>query len=392
MSDLPPADAALQPSGSGPSHAGLEANNAGPRAPGAWLAAARREHGLTVEQVASQLNLAPRQVAALEADDYAALPGMVIVRGFLRAYAKLLKVDPAPLLALLADPSPAISTAPARQMAPSSFSQSRMPAMHGGAERSSKAPLVAVLAVVAVAAGASYALGWWPDALTRRFGQLRGAVLAGVGAAPQAGTVDANDAARAADVGSATGSVTGAGAAANADGNAPPQAVDAGKPANAAEPALTTTTTLSNPVAAPATGVTPAAATAAATAGATAAAPAAVMSAPAPVPTAAPSATTPSVTPAAGKPGVKPTAAADATAANPLVLHVQQDSWIEIKRADKSAIVSRLVKAGSIETFDIDQPVTLIVGNIAGVEASLRGAPLSLDAGAKGNVAKLRIE
>jgi cytoskeleton protein RodZ len=69
--------------------------------PGAQLAACRQERGWTVEQVASQLNLAPRQIVAIESDDYPALPGMAIVRGFIRAYAKLLKVDPVPLLAIL---------------------------------------------------------------------------------------------------------------------------------------------------------------------------------------------------------------------------------------------------------------------------------------------------
>lgn len=67
--------------------------------PGARLAAARAAQGLTVAEVAAQLRLAPRQVEALEADDYAALPGPVFVRGFLRNYARLLKLDAASLMA-----------------------------------------------------------------------------------------------------------------------------------------------------------------------------------------------------------------------------------------------------------------------------------------------------
>lgn len=69
---------------------------------GAQLAALREARGWTIEQVASQLNLASRQIHALEADNYAALPGMVIVRGFIRAYAKLLRVDPVPILSAIA--------------------------------------------------------------------------------------------------------------------------------------------------------------------------------------------------------------------------------------------------------------------------------------------------
>ena len=69
--------------------------------PGAKLATARSELGWTIEQVASQLKLAKRQIIAIEADDYASLPEPAVVRGFVRAYAKLLKLDVAPLLALL---------------------------------------------------------------------------------------------------------------------------------------------------------------------------------------------------------------------------------------------------------------------------------------------------
>ncbi len=70
--------------------------------PGTQLASARNAMGWTVEQVAAQLKLATRQIVALEADDYAALPEPAVVRGFIRAYAKLLRLDAAPLVALIA--------------------------------------------------------------------------------------------------------------------------------------------------------------------------------------------------------------------------------------------------------------------------------------------------
>jgi len=69
--------------------------------PGAKLAAGRVALGWTVEQVAAQLKLAPRQIIALEKDDYPALPEAAIVKGFTRAYAKLVKLDPDPILALI---------------------------------------------------------------------------------------------------------------------------------------------------------------------------------------------------------------------------------------------------------------------------------------------------
>jgi cytoskeleton protein RodZ len=76
--------------------------------PGAQLLAERRAQGLSLGDVARQLKLSVRQVEALERDDYAAFPGAVFARGFLRNYAKLLQLDPEALVA-----QAAISTAPA---------------------------------------------------------------------------------------------------------------------------------------------------------------------------------------------------------------------------------------------------------------------------------------
>lgn len=67
--------------------------------PGAALAAARRAHGLTVAEVAERLRFAPRQIEALEADRYDLLPGVAVMRGMVRGYARLLGADPDPLVA-----------------------------------------------------------------------------------------------------------------------------------------------------------------------------------------------------------------------------------------------------------------------------------------------------
>ena len=72
---------------------------AAPAQTGRRLAAARESYGLSVVEIARQLKLSPRQVEALEADNYARLPGTVFVRGFIRNYARLVKLDPALLLA-----------------------------------------------------------------------------------------------------------------------------------------------------------------------------------------------------------------------------------------------------------------------------------------------------
>jgi cytoskeleton protein RodZ len=77
--------------------------------PGRRLRAAREARGYTVADVAQALKFAPRQIEALEADDYTALPGPTIVRGFVRSYAKYLKLDPVELVALLESKAPLIT-------------------------------------------------------------------------------------------------------------------------------------------------------------------------------------------------------------------------------------------------------------------------------------------
>ncbi|MBS0319450.1 MAG: DUF4115 domain-containing protein [Proteobacteria bacterium] len=68
---------------------------------GAMLAAARLAAGQSIEAIATQLKLAPRQVRALEEGDWAALPGRTFVRGFVRNYARLVHLDPQVVLAAL---------------------------------------------------------------------------------------------------------------------------------------------------------------------------------------------------------------------------------------------------------------------------------------------------
>jgi cytoskeleton protein RodZ len=66
--------------------------------PGAKLAQARADLHLTHEEVAATLHLAARQIQALEQDDYSSLPGATYVRGYLKSYALLLGLAPAPIL------------------------------------------------------------------------------------------------------------------------------------------------------------------------------------------------------------------------------------------------------------------------------------------------------
>lgn len=297
--------------------------------PGARLAAYRKEHGWTVEQVASQLNLAPRQIVAIESDDYSALPGMPIVRGFIRAYAKLLKVDPAPLLAMLGGETVFAPEAVAsRKSLSAPFSDARLPSMAERPGLSSKwivGLLLALLAGVAI----------WASRLGGDIAEISRSATSQVqdGLANMSGA-EKNE-------------------AAGAESEAPTEVLPAPTTGMADNTASGTAVA---PVAPAATPVPP------------------------PPPAAAPAAAAPaeSTVPASG---------------NMLVLNVREESWIEVRRADgKGVLLSRIVKAGETESIEVTEPVSVVIGNAAGVDATLRGTPIELKTASKSNVARLNLK
>jgi len=303
--------------------------------PGQILAAQREAMGWTVEQVADQLKLAVRQVVALEAGDYASLPSPAVTRGFVRAYAKLVRVDPAPLVAQIAIDTPGqaeVNNAALRRPTPASFSQAKFPS-HGKRSALPLGWIAAAVAVVAVGAGA------W------HFGLIPGSQHAETTAAAPAASAPA-----------------------------------------AAETHGSATETLQNPsvplISVP--GQSSAPADAAATA--PVAAPGAVVNAPATTATGAPPAagsttqlSTPPANPVQTQSPAQAAAAPATAGAGTLVFTVREDAWIEVKPAKGgTAMIKRLVRAGSTETVNVDQPVRVIVGNPGAVSASLRGAPVAL--------------
>ncbi len=119
--------------------------------PGQLLRAEREALGVTVREVADTLNLSITIVQALEADDYDRMPGTVFARGYIRAYARLLDLDPAPLL----------------ELCPTQSSGDTQPVVHesGAAEWVRRRPGLVLslfaLAVVALLGGLAALL--WPE-------------------------------------------------------------------------------------------------------------------------------------------------------------------------------------------------------------------------------------
>ncbi|PHV51934.1 helix-turn-helix domain-containing protein [Janthinobacterium sp. BJB301] len=305
---------------------------------GAQLKAQREALGWPVEQVADQLKLAPRQVIALEEGDMAALPNLAVVRGFVRAYAKVVRLDAAPLVAMIeVHPAPTQQdpAAPVRREISATFSESRFPSMTQRSSNQTPLWIAGAVAVVVAAAFGAYKLGYVPASLL----------------SSQAGKETAH-----AEVG--------------------PVETTLIKPGQDLTPVQSPSVPLIS-VPPPPGNDTQTGAPAA-----VASAPAAAVVPPAAVPAPAPAAT----------PAVTPPAAAAAVGANALVLKVEQDSWVEIRRPGSTPLISRMVKAGSTETFDITGPATLVVGKPGVVQATLRGAKLDLPTVAGGTISRVSIK
>jgi cytoskeleton protein RodZ len=89
----------------------VQGNRSGaiPASLGKMLSEARERLGLSVADVAVQTKFAPRQIEALEADDFKHLPEPAFLRGFVRSYAKILHLDVEPLLAALPQAKAAVA-------------------------------------------------------------------------------------------------------------------------------------------------------------------------------------------------------------------------------------------------------------------------------------------
>jgi cytoskeleton protein RodZ len=118
--------------------------------PGARLRAAREQCGLALGAVAETLHVAPRIVAAMEANDFGAFDAPVYAKGFLRKYSALLGVPTDEVLAAY----DALSGGPSHP--------TLIPAMNVAPAKAAAVPLppavLLVVVAVRVLAGGSY---WW---------------------------------------------------------------------------------------------------------------------------------------------------------------------------------------------------------------------------------------
>lgn len=297
--------------------------------PGAALQEERRRQSLSLTDVARQLKLAPRQVEALERDDFAALPGPVFVRGFLRNYARLLGLDPEPM----------VRTAE-RLMAP--------PA---GTEGEAVASLERGAAVPVVAAGAGAPRSRWPLYLVSVAVILVTGYLATRDRTPPPSSMDL------------------------------PVAITPSEPAGQA-PASETPAAATPPLLPPGPD-RPQASTPA---------PSAVAPAPeTPTPSVPPAAATAPAAPAlqaAPSPQVR-----TAGSAGPAIrMTFSRESWVEVRDRDGNVIFGQLNPAGSIRVVRGQPPLSVVVGNASAVSLTYNGKTVDLAPHTRTDVARLTLE
>lgn len=307
---------------------------------GETLRRAREAQGFSLAEVANALKLNVRQIEALEAGRFDDLPGLAFTRGFLRNYARLLKLDVAPLLAHVDRPGDAASV----ELVPASNAHGDIPQEGRGRFRKS------ILPGVLAAAG------------------LFGVVVAGWYFDTQKSAVE--------NVTVQEPSVVTEGQ--GLQGGAVPPVQDAAlpvSPAAVAPASAQPSETVMPPAAAtssPATALPEGAASVAAPA---VPAPGAVAAAPAEK-----TVDVPSLKPA-GRDGVEQ-----------LVFEFSQDAWVEVKDRNGKIILSQLGKAGGRREVSGSAPFSLVVGNARSVKLQRNGAPVDLTPATKVTVARLKLE
>ena len=299
---------------------------------GMILAHAREMAGLTIDDVAMQLKLAPRQVVAIERDDFPSLPGRTFIRGFVRNYARMLRLDVDAVLEALPGELGALPDRPS--LAATSRVMGEMPRER--AQRPNVARWLIPLVLIAIVAVAAFYEFVRPPA-SRTPAPVAPAAPA-TSAVPLANPASAEGSAGA----SAEGSETASAPVLPTPGDAPPSPASAvPAPATTAAPA-SVGTSLPNPLATPAT------------------------------------LTTATDVPGAGR--------------NLLALRFRGTSWIEVRDRSGNAVLSMTGNEGATREITIATPGEVIVGNATVVDASWRGRTLDLAGQSKQNVARIRLD
>ena len=299
--------------------------------PGRRLRVQRQSRGIEVERIAAQLHLRVSAVEALEQDRYQDLPGPVFVTGYLRNYARLVGLDPEPLIATYRAANPAAE--------PTGLRVGPLPRQEIGSGHF----LVRLISLALLAAVIAMLVLWW---------QSRSELLS---SAPP---------------GEATGLALSAPAGqlpllTRPPGSAAPAALAASP--TLALPLPTATDTRPEPGSDNATPVSRS--------------PAPATEAP-PTPTAASGAQDTPATPLAVAP-VNPTEVA---------LTFSSSSWISVRDAAGTALLNGRMRKGDTRVLAGSPPYTLVIGNPGAVQVTVGGLPANLGKHIPGNSKRFKFD
>lgn len=297
---------------------------------GAHLREAREALGLRVDDVAQALKLGRRQVEALEAGAWQQLPGVTFTRGFVRNYARLVRLEPAALMAqldqVLVKPAPTLDV-PETEL-------TTMPDSGPGASRRDRLVVLVGAALLLLAAAAYFLM---PNDLSALRSTTQ-ALLDSAAAKPEAPAAVA-----------------------------PPAAEPVFPPGVTPQQVL-------NPQAVVPPELQPAAP------------PATVAAASAVAPSTAVPVVQAVVTPASA------TAASVAAASAQLRFVFDKESWLEVRDRDNRIVFSQRVAGGREETLSGRGPLSIVVGYAPGVRLFWRNQPVDLAPHTRGDVARLVLE
>lgn len=311
---------------------------------GGRLREAREAAGLSVDAVAQQLKLAPRQIRAIEEDDWQHLPGRTFIRGFARNYARFLHLDPDAVLAML--PAPETDPALGRPaLRTDTRPMGEIPAEREPSRASSMRFLLPLVLIAIVAAVAYYELSRAPLRMPEWLSTRIGAFNQG----------------------------------------APDEATSSALPTSPASPSTTSQAPAAGAlsVAPKVLGSEPETPSAASNAdGASTPTPAASPSAP------AATAETPATAPASAATSAQPTSGGDVA----LVLTFRGSSWAEVKDANGRVVLQMTGGAGMTQTVNALPPLEVALGNAPAVDVTFRGQPLDLAPYTRGSVARVGLK
>jgi cytoskeleton protein RodZ len=308
--------------------------------PGRRLRDVRQRRGLTIERIAAELHLKPAAVAALEQDDYQALPGPVFVVGYMRNYARLMNIDPEPLLAAYRATHETTAPTPIRATgAPGSTAG-------GGAFAALRAALLVLLVAVA-------AIGviWWQTQSPFVGPEPQVATAGAESAPPDQATAEEDSAPP--DVPAPDGH------------DETPNAVSAtagASPIPAASPTSEARSSTSDQ--------------------ASAAAPAE------PAPPAAPAEPAPATAEVAGQDEAAPQPSSDSG----IAMEFSGPCWIDVRDSEHRFKLFGEMHQGDRRVLEGKPPYSMILGNAAAVKITVNGSPIDLKRYTRGNVARFKLD